>query len=162
MIRLRVPLAGLALAALLSGASPALAQTPPAPAPVMPAQVEARVGVSLMVLLASEQAGESDPRLASWMPLLRTTPFQSFQMLDAHEMALADSEEHGLRLSEGRRIRLQLLSHDLTQARLKVVLESGEEKVVDTTITVARNKSFFLAVRGPQGTSLLLPIVVRY
>lgn len=151
------------LLALALGAGPvALAQPTPAPAPVMPSPLSAHVDVSVMVVHASEAAGESDPRLSAWMPLLRSTPFQSFQMLDAHEMRIADTEDQGVSLSAGRRIRVQLLQHDLSQARLKIELMNGDEKIVDSTVTIARNKSFFLVIRGENGTALLMPIVVRY
>lgn len=151
-----------ALALALCCGPLAVAQPAPAPAPVMPSPVSARVDVSVMVVLASEGAGESDPRLSAWMPLLRSTPFQSFQMLDAHELRIADTEEQGVSLSGGRRIRVQLLQHDLAQARLKIELMNGDEKMVDSTVTIARNKSFFLVIRGENGTALLMPIVVRY
>jgi hypothetical protein len=160
MSTLRHHLAALLIA--IAAASPVVSFAQPTPAPVMPSPVSAHVDVSIMVVAATEGAGPSDPRLEAWMPLLKVTPFQSFQMLDAHELRLGDTEEQAMRLSEGRRVRIQLLSHDLSQARLRVELMNGEDKAVDTTVTITRNKSFFLVVRGKEGAALLVPIVVRY
>jgi hypothetical protein len=133
------------------------------PAPVMPSPVPAWVDVKLMVVQASEQAGAVDPRLGSFaQTLLSSTPFLSFTVLAQHEMRLGDTEEHAVSVSDVRRVRCRLISHDPQQAQLRVELLSGDTQIVDTTVTIRRNKSFVVAMRSRDGTTLLIPLTVRY
>lgn len=146
--------------ALAAPAAPALAQTP---APVMPSPVSAFVDVRLMVVQASEQPGAIDPRLGPLGPTLAsTTPFKSFSLLAEHELRLGDTEEHAVPVSAARRIRCRLISHDTQQAQLRVELLGADASIVDTTVTIRRNKSFVVVMRGRDGTSLLIPMSVRY
>ena len=135
---------------------------PPQPAPVMPSPVTARVDVEVMVIEASEAAGPSDPRLTPLLATLNTTGFASFQLVDRRSLRVADSETQQLLMSDARVLTIQMLSHDLQQAQVRLVLVSGAARLVDTTITVHRNKAFYLAVRGHAGKSMIIPVAVRY
>lgn len=138
------------------------ANAQPAPAPIMPSAVGAKVEVEVMVILAKAEPGAVDPRLASMASALKSLPFQSFTLLDQQGVRLAGGEEQALRLTDQRRLKVRLVAHDATQATVKIELMSGETEVLDTTVSVHRNKSFYLAVRGYQGGSLVVPVTVRY
>lgn len=154
--------AALLCVAASASAQPAPPAPPPVPAPVMPSPLTARADVEVMVIEASEAAGENDPRLTPLLPTLKATGFASFQLVDRRSLRVADSETQQLLLSGARVLTVQMLSHDLQQARVRLVLVSGAARLVDTTITVHRNKAFYLAVRGHAGKSLIVPVAVRY
>lgn len=137
-----------------------LAQTP---APVMPSPVPALVDVKMTVVQASEQPGPIDPRLGALAASMQaSTPFKSFIVLAQHQLRLADTEEHAVVISDARRLRCRLLSHDTQQAQLKVELLGGDSQIVETTVTIRRNKSFVVVMRGRDGTSILIPLTVSY
>jgi hypothetical protein len=146
----------------LSASAWAQPAPPPQPAPVMPSPVTARVDVEVMVIEASEAAGPSDPRLTPLLATLNATGFASFQLVDRRSLRVADSETQQLLMSDARVLTIQMLSHDLQQAQVRLVLVSGAARLVDTTITVHRNKAFYLAVRGHAGKSMIIPVAVRY
>ena len=133
-----------------------------APAPVMPSPVPARVTVEVKVIQASSEAGASDPRLASMMGALSRMGFARFWLVDEHAGAMADTEELTLRLPENRRLRVSLVSHDAAAARVRVELISGEVRVLDSTVSINRNRAFFLKVGLPAGGAIILPVGVRY
>jgi hypothetical protein len=144
---------------LLAGAPGVQAQTP---APVLPTAVAPRVDVGVMVIQASATPGPIDSRLTPLLPTLRTLPFQAFTLLDEHDVRLIDGATEAVSLAGDRRLRVQLLSHDAKEARVRIELMAGEVQLVDTTISIHRNRSFYVAVRGGQGTTLILPVSVRY
>lgn len=148
------------LALTLALGAPAAAQT--APAPGASAAVAATVEIEVMAIQGFPNPGPADPRIAHLMPALKAFPFQSYQLLDQKEVRLTDGKEEAVKLVDERRMRITLLSHDAREARVRLQLESGEAKVLDTTISIHRNLSFNVAVRGPNGTALFLPVTVRY
>jgi hypothetical protein len=140
----------------------AVAQTPPTPAPVMPNAVAPKVDIGVMVISASATPGPTDARLSALLPTLRTLPFQSFTLIDEKAVRLTDGASEAVVLSGDRRLRVQLLSHDAKEARVRVELMAGEVQVVDTTISIHRDRSFYVAVRSADGATLILPVSVRY
>jgi hypothetical protein len=132
------------------------------PAPVMPSSVPARVAVDLMVIAASNEPGASDPRLSGQMAALTRTGFQRFSLLDERSGMLADTEEQTMTMAGDRRVRVSLVSHDAVSARVHVELVSAGVKVMDSTITINRNRAFYLRVNGAPGTAVFIPVNVRY
>ncbi len=151
----------LALALGLGHPEGSLAQEP-SPAPVMPATVGPRIEVEVMIIHAAKGAPAIDPRLAGMMDQLSALPFDSYKLLDQHAVRLIDGSKDAVQLAGDRALRVYLISHDAREARVRVELMSGEQQVMDTTVSIHRNRAFYLAVRGYEGGSLIVPVSVRY
>lgn len=151
-----------ALLLLLAGPA-ALAGPPTQPAPVMPAQVPARVQVQVRVVRASYGAVALDPRLSGVASALQRTGFQAFSQLDDQVMLLADGQRGNVVLPDGRTVSLTLVRHAPEEAQVHVqVQRQGAEPVV-TALTVKRDRAFLYALKTPEPqVALLLLVEVRY
>lgn len=132
----------------------------PAPAPA-----SARVSVQVMVVHATNQGNRIDPRLTDILQNLRAMPFSqftSFTLLTEDTVQLQDGGLGVIDLAGGRKLKLDLLSHDDEQAKLRVRLIKDDTKLLDATISVHRNRMFtFAGPRYDEGF-LILPVSVRY
>ncbi|MCA9570905.1 MAG: hypothetical protein KC656_23855 [Myxococcales bacterium] len=158
----RAALLGLLLALpVLVVAPPAQAQ--PAPAPVMPTSVPARVDVTVRVIEASSKGTRVDPRLAAQAASLKSTPFTAFQLLDEQRFKLPDGRSAEVVLRDGRRVTLTLRGHDTRAARVHVAIHRGGPERVETDLTVARDRAYMYVLRTAEaGVSLLLEVDVAY
>jgi hypothetical protein len=145
------------------GGPHAMAQTGPAAGAPLAVPMSGRVDVDVRILLADNQPGAvTDARLLAELPSLKNMPFSHVRLLEQHDAELADGEQRDLLLMGGRTLRLTLLSHDTAQGRLRVELWNGSMWILNSTVSVMRGKTFFLAVRLPDASSLLLPVRLRY
>lgn len=157
-------LAMLALGMSLS-VMPALAQAPPRPvpasAPAAPAP-SADVDVQIMVVHANNAHTRVDSRLEGLLGHLRHLDYTGFDVLQTQTEKLQDSGNARYDVAGSREIRVNLIGHDAENARLRIRMFTGESKVLDTTVSVRRNRSFI--VMGPRHNDgvLILPITVRY
>lgn len=132
------------------------------PAPSAPAPLAATVAVEMLVVYAHNESDRVDAELRSVMQQLRFTRYRSFTKLEAHPATLHPQEETSFTIAGDRRVKLQLLSHDAEQAKLRLRMFNQEGKLLDTTVSIHRNRSFMVAgPRYEQGV-LILPISVSY
>lgn len=176
MSRLHLPLrrGALALAIALGAlvADDAMAQSRPAPAPRPGvAQTESgdskpvarQVTVKIMCVRATNANNRVDPELQSVMQHLKMLKFRGFSLVDQHSKSLEDGDETSFDLEGGRTIKVSLLQHDGTAAKVRLrMLNAQGTKQLDTTVSIHRDKSFMVA--GPKlgDDVLILPVTVSY
>ncbi|MBN2799459.1 MAG: hypothetical protein JXX28_09965 [Deltaproteobacteria bacterium] len=164
-------LRGVALLALslllLPGEAWAQGRPPPGARPVpvaqrAPAPIAESVDIEMLVVYATNEGDRVDPELRPVMQQLRFTRYRSFTRLETHPASLRAGEEATFTIAGDRRVKLQLLSHDPEQAKLRLSMFNQEGKLLDTTVSIHRNRSFMVAgPRYEQGV-LILPISVSY
>lgn len=125
-------------------------------------QVAAKVSVTVVLIAATHEDGAPDPKLKSHAQLLRTLPFRSYTYLDEHTFQIPDGGADSVSLREGRRLSVKILSHDHKEAKLHLELTRGDHAIMDTKVTVHRNRWFSLGVRKKNGTHLVVPVHVTY
>jgi hypothetical protein len=135
---------------------------PPADAPPSAKAPVGKVGVELMVVHAHNEDGKVDPRLTGIMQNLRFIKFKGFRLLDTHPASLGPAQESTFSIVGGRQIRVQLLERDAKQAKVRVRMFSGDAKVLDTTVSIHRNRSFMLAGPKHNGGVLIFAVSVKY
>jgi len=152
----------------LFGASPALAQVRPPPGHRPPpaaahrAPAAQKVDVQVMVVLATNAHNRVDPRLKSLLPHLQHLNYTGYEVLDVRNNELAPGQETSFGIAGGRRMEVQLLGRDDTQARMRVRMYSGSRRLLDTTVSIHRNRSFIVAGPEHAGGVLILPMTARY
>ena len=160
---------GMLVLGLLALCVPAMAQSrPPRPTsrPAVASQAKAplasKVGIEVMVVHATQGQPMVDSRLKSIMQHLRFLQFKRFSLLDKHRATLAMNSESTFSIRGGRRLKVQLLSRDARQARIRVRMFNDKGKLLDTTVSIHRNRSFILAGPKHDGGVLILPVTARY
>lgn len=164
MIRglVRVVHVALALLMLSTLAPPtALAQPAPGRAPA-PARAGAGVEVELVVVHASNAHQSVDPSLKPVERHLRFLNYTGFKSLDRHNRSLRVGEQTTVSVVGGREMKVRLIDKNPTAAKLRVQLFRGASKLLDTTVSIHRNRSFI--VGGPQhdGGVLVFPLTASY
>jgi hypothetical protein len=164
-------LASLLMTLLLSIAmtSQAAAQTrpPPRPGSTVVAQQQGpktpvgKVSTEVMIIHANN-SGRVDPELRSVMQNLRFMKFSGFSLLNKVPTQLGVNQESSVSITGGRKMKVTLIQRDEKQAKVRVRLFNGEAKVLDTTVSIHRNRSFMLM--GPKHNDgvLILALSVRY
>jgi len=134
------------------------------PAPTAPAKapVPNRVGVEVMVVHATQKEATVDPRLKGVMRQLRFTNFKGFKLLQEHDAVLTDGGDTSLAVAGGRKLRVRLLSHNGSQAKVQIRMMKDGNKILDTTVTIKRGMAFLIGGPNYQGGKLILPITVNY
>ncbi len=135
--------------------------TQPVPQPQAPPMAK-KVQVDVMVVYANNESNRVDPSLEPVMQQLRFTPFKSFTRLQTQSSSLEVGEEASFSIAGGRRIKIELLSRDEKQAKIRLRMFTNGEKKLDTTVSIWRNRSFMVAGPHHQEGRLVLPITVRY
>lgn len=147
----------LALAAFL-GAPVMSAHADPAAA-----SVSAQVNVELVVIEANNEGTAVDEKLTPFLQSLKSLPYSHFTLLDQQQVKLKDGTEQTLTLVQGRKMHVHLLSHDDQRAKVQIRLYSAAELLLETNISIDRNRSFYLAVRGEGiNGALVIPVSVFY
>lgn len=154
-------------AVLLS--SPALAQSRgPSVRQVKAAQTEAdvtpaagRVGVQIQVVHANN-SGKVDPQLEGVVENLSFLRFSGFSLLDTHHAKLGPGQEATFSLVGGRKLEVTLVSRDARAAKMRVLMTSDKGVLMDTTVSIHRNRAFMIAGPSHEGGKLVLPLTVRY
>ena len=152
----------LAVMVALGTALPAVAQVPPRPVPARPASVARAVDVQLMVVHANNEHDRVDARLGDLRAHLRHMSYTGYDVLQTQNESLTDGQEARYAVAGSREIKVELVDHDGENARLRIRMFTGDRKVLDTTVSVRRNRSFI--VMGPSHNDgvLILPITVSY
>lgn len=149
------------IALALALAPPAFAQGKPSP-PERAEPVSQRVDVELMVVHATNAHSRVDSRLRALLPHLRHLNYTGFDVLEVRRDDLSPAQETTFSIAGDRRMKLQLLEVDERQAKLRVRMYNQQGRLLDTTVSIHRNRSFIVA--GPQhdGGVLILPVTARY
>jgi hypothetical protein len=120
-----------------------------------------RVSVEVMMVHASS-GDQVTEELKPLMKQLTFTRFTGFEMLQKFPAQLSVGGSASFSLVGERRLKLELLSKDEKRAKLRVRLFNGKEKVLDTTVSVNRNRSFIIGGPRYKGGAIVLPLTVRY
>ena len=120
-----------------------------------------KLSAEVMVIHANN-SGRVDPDLRAVMQNLRFTKFSGFSLLNKVPSQLGVGQEASVSITGGRKLKVNLVERDDKQAKVRVRLFSGERKVLDTTVSIHRNRSFMLM--GPKHADgvLILALSVRY
>jgi hypothetical protein len=153
------------LAAMLGGAlflpvGTALADPPGSGAPHGNA-APARAQVQVRVVLANN-SGKVDPALKPLEAQLRFTKYTGFQQLSSSTAQLAEGADATFQVEGGRRLRVDLLDRTPTQAKVRVRLTENASNLLDTTVSIPRNKPFIIGGPKYNGGVLILPVTVSY
>ncbi|MEN0067600.1 MAG: hypothetical protein AAGA48_36045 [Myxococcota bacterium] len=146
---------GLATAPTTSQAQPT-DKVQPAPAPHT-----GKVEVSVMVVHATD-AGQVDPRLESLKQQFKIMRFKGFNLMSTSTEKLSDGQSVQVNVTGGNKVRVRLLDRTPAQARIRIELYRDNDKRLDTTIRIPRNRTFL--VGGPKHDDglLVFPISVTY
>jgi len=159
------------LTAVLALGGAAFAQTPPGRPPVPPrggvpaptAPVAQRVEVELQVVHATNDSTVVDPNLdPAIVKHLRFLNYTGYRLLDTRTASLALKQETIFPIEGGRKVRIQLLDRTDEEAKLRVRMMNGTSMLLDTTVSIHRNRSFIVAGPRHEGGVLVLPVTARY
>lgn len=128
---------------------------------VREAPARSRVSVEVMMVHATD-GGAVHPDLQPLMQQLRFTRYTGFNLLNRFPAQLVVGASESFTLVGGRKLKIDLVSKDDKKAKLRVRLFSEREKVLDTTISVHRNRSFIIGGPKYKGGALVLPLTVKY
>lgn len=137
----------------------------PVPARQVPApsdQAAKKARVEVMVVYATNTGNRVDADLQPIMQQLKFTSFRSFTHLESHPAELAVGEESTFGIAGGRRVKIALISRDDKQAKIRMQMFSQGSKLLDTTVSIHRDRSFMVAGPRYQEGVLILPITVSY
>lgn len=131
--------------------------------PVRLAQnVSGKVDIEVMVVHASNSHNRVDPSLQPVMQHLRFTNFKGFKMLSKEAKGINLSQDHTYTVAGGRRLKIKLLERDAKRAKIRIEMFNAKNKILDTTVSIHRNKSFMVAGPKHDGGVLVLPLTARY
>lgn len=115
-----------------------------------------------MVIYAHNEDRKVDPALRDVMQQLRNFRFTGYELVEQHPSQLSPGQSTSFALPGGRRIRLELLSRDESQAKVRIRMFRSDEKILDTTVSIHRNRSFMIGGPSYRKGKLILPVTVRY
>jgi len=145
----------------------ALGQAAPSPLlqrqPIQLAQsVSGKVNIEVMVVHATNAHNRVDPSLQSVMQHLRFLNFKGFKLLSTESSGLGPGQEHTYSIAGGRRLKIKLLERDGKRAKIRIEMYTAKNKILDTTVSIHRNKSFMVAGPKHEDGVLVLPLTARY
>lgn len=140
--------ATMALMASLSIGALAVAQVPPHSVPVSDGAVSRDVDVQVMIVHAHNSDTRVDSRLEGLLQHLRHMRYTGYTVLDTKSESLTDGHEASYDVQGDRQLKVELVDHDGSNARLRIRMLTNGRKVLDTTVSVRRDRSFI--VMGPQ------------
>ena len=133
-----------------------------AQAPRPTAAVGSKVTVEVMVVQATNEHQRVDPELRAVMQSLRHLRFTGFSVLSTDKIVVSSRSKGSTGVAGGRQLKIELLDVDEKQAKLRFQLMKGDKKVMDTTVSIRRNRTFIVAGPKHGGGVLILPLTVRY
>ncbi len=145
-------------------AGPALAQQPPPGGRPPPTQTAAqKVTIELVVVHATNANTTVDPKISpDIIKHLKFLNYTSFSHLADYNASLALKQETTFSIVGGRRVKVQLLNRSSTEAKIRVRMYNGQGKLLDTTVSIHRNRSFIVAGPKHAGGVLILPVTATY
>ena len=124
--------------------------------------VSGKVSIEVMVVHASNSHNQVDPSLQPVMQHLRFLNFKGFQMLSKESHGVALGQDHTYNVAGGRRVKIRLKERDAKRAKIRIEMYNAKNKILDTTVSIHRNKSFMVAGPKHEGGVLVLPLTARY
>lgn len=124
--------------------------------------VSGKVNIEVMVVHASNAHNRVDPALQPVMQHLRFTNFKGFKMLSKEDSGIGPSQDHVYSVAGGRRLKIRLIERDAKRAKIRIEMFNAKNKILDTTVSIHRNKSFMVAGPKHEGGVLVLPLTARY
>lgn len=147
---------GLGLAAFgPSGAS--FAADPPAQREPMAARTQVRVQV-----VHATNNGRVDPALKPLEAQLKFTKYTGFAQLSTAGAQLAEGGDTVVNVDATRRLRVELIERGPAQAKVRVRLTENGANLLDTTVSIPRDKTFIIGGPKYDGGVLILPVTVSY
>lgn len=134
-----------------------LAETPEA------APASGKVEIELLVVHATNN-GQVDPRLAGrgLVENLTFTKFSGFSVLESFEAKVGPGQDASFSIVGGRKVAVTLIDRDSHDAKVRVLMYNQTGKVMDTTVSIHRNRAFIIAGPDHNGGKLVLPLTVSY
>jgi hypothetical protein len=154
------PLFALLIAALLGlgVARPALA----ADAPTSEARA-AKVQVRFMVVHATSAHSKVDPRLKDLTRYFSSLKYTGYEVLQTESLALGGKGKESFTMDGGRKVNVELLEKDEKRVKMRVEMYNAQSsKLLDTTLSVARDGTFILAGPKYKDGILVLPVTASY
>lgn len=141
----------------------AFAQARPTPVKLStPAPAAGKVSLQLKVVHANN-SGKVDDELRSVYDNLKFTRYSGFSLLATNDAKLGPGQEATFAVAGGRKVKVTLLSRDARAAKVRVVMSNPAGKaVMDTTVSIHRNRAFMIAGPDYEGGKLVLPLSVNY
>jgi hypothetical protein len=124
--------------------------------------VSGKVEIELMVVHASNASERVDPQLQPVMQHLRFLSFKGFKMLSKESKGIGVGQDHVFSVAGGRRVKVKLVDRDSSRAKIRIEMFNAKNKILDTTVSIHRNKSFMVAGPKHEGGVLVLPVTARY
>jgi hypothetical protein len=121
-----------------------------------------KVALRVMVVHATSNGNKIDARLENLTKYLSHLKYTSYELLQTHTAELGTNGKQSFNIEGGFKVTIELLSKEDSKARMRVVMARGDEKLLDTTLSVNRNGTFIVAGPKYQGGILVLPLTARY
>jgi hypothetical protein len=116
-----------------------------------------------MCVRASNANDRVDAELKPILQQLKFTRYTGFHLIDTQRRSLESGQETTFNIEGERKIRIELLSHDETAAKLRIRMFNAQgRQQLDTTVSIHRNRSFMVAGPKVGEDVLILPVSVRY
>ena len=144
---------------------PGLAFAQGRPSEPLPAAAPAvgPVSVDVLCVRATKSNDRVDPELKLILKHLTLTGYTGFDVISHNTDALGVGEEANFPIEGGRRLKVQLIDRDETAARMRLrLLGPDGTKVLDTTISVHRNRTFMVAGPKMGDDVLIIPVTANY
>lgn len=126
-----------------------------------PDEASGKVRVEVMVVHATH-SGQVDPRLRNLQRQLDHTRYTGFEVLSTSTDALSPGQTAVVTVAGGRKVKVRLIERNSQQARVRIELYKGNEKKLDTTVSIPRNRTFLVAGPKFEEGVLIFPITVTY
>lgn len=123
--------------------------------------VTGKVNIEVMVVHASNTHERVDPALQPVMQHLRFLNFKGFKMLSKEAKGIGPNQDHTYTVAGGRRVKVRLIERDAKRAKIRIEMFNAKNKILDTTVSIHRNKSFMVAGPKHEGGVLVLPLTAR-
>lgn len=146
------------------GAVPAAAYAQaPRPAKVTASDAsKGKVRIDALVVHASNASSTVDPRLSGLRREMSHLNYTGMKVLTAHTDTIAPGQTATVSVVGGRRLRVAFIERNAQKAKVRIQLFKGSAKVLDTTVSVPRDRAFVVAGPKHEGGVLVFPVSVSY
>ncbi len=166
----------LSLLTALFAATPALAEGPTRPsggprvehaAPAKPQKKPskppaARVTVGVQVVHATDSEEGIDPRLDALASSFRYFKYKGYRLLSSESRPLAVGGSATFEIAGERELTVTVVERDDERARVRVEIVKGENRLLDTTVSINRDGTFIVAGPKYRDGILMLPLRASY
>lgn len=122
-----------------------------------------RVQFSMEVVHATEAHNRVDPRLGNIPRYLSNLRYTGYELLNSYTRPLNMSRSETFQIQGGREVIITLLSRDERRCKMRIQINAGRgHKLLDTTLYINRNATFFFAGPKYKDGILVLPLTARY